>query len=182
MLKLIGWKIVLHGDHTNLDRCILATAPHTHNFDYFLGNFCFLALGKKLRIIIKDQHTKAWYGGLVKAIGGIGIDRSQKNNLVQFIAKLFQNDNFSLVITPEGKRKRVNKWKKGFYYMAKEAKVPIVLACGDYKTKTVYLGYKIPYEKIEATTYEDILKEIEDYINKHDIQGKIPAYYNRELS
>ncbi|PIE50167.1 MAG: glycerol acyltransferase [Flavobacteriales bacterium] len=181
MLKILGWKIVLHGDTDNLDRCILTTAPHTHNIDFLYGNLCYMVLDKKLKVIIKDQHTKAWYGWFIKAMGGIGIDRSQKNNLVQFVADEFKKDDFSLVITPEGKRKRADKWKKGFYYMAKAAKVPIVLACGDFKRKIIYIGYHIPYERIEKEPYEVILKEIETYINKYDIQGKIPEYYNREL-
>ena len=148
ILKIIGWKIVLQGDVDNLDRCILVVAPHTHNSEYLLGNLAYWALDKKLKIIIKDSHTKnPFYGWIVKAIGGIGIDRSQKNDLVNFVANEFKKDDFSLVITPEGTRSWVPKWRKGFYNMALAAKVPIVLAGGDYKRKTINLGYKIPYEK-----------------------------------
>jgi len=181
ILKIIGWKIVLQGDADNLNRCILVVAPHTHNSEYLLGNLAYMALGKPLKIIIKDAHTKAWYGFLVKGLGGIGIDRSQKNNLVNFVARLFEKESFSLVITPEGTRSRVEKWRKGFYNMALAAKVPIVLAAGDFKRKTMFLGYKIPYERIASEPYETIMQEIQDYYVKYNIHPKIPENWNPKI-
>ncbi|CEJ71451.1 Acyltransferase [Chryseobacterium oranimense G311] len=140
MLKMLGWKVVLQGDAKSLNRCILVVAPHTHNMEYLLGNLAYWSLEKPLKIIIKDAHTKAWYGSVVKGLGGIGIDRSQKNDLVNFVARQFEKEDFSLVITPEGTRSWVPKWRKGFYHMALAAKVPIVLAAGDFKRKIVYLA------------------------------------------
>ncbi len=182
ILKIIGWKVVLQGDVNNLDRCILVVAPHTHNSEYLLGNLAYWALDKKLKIIIKDAHTKnPFYGWIVKGIGGIGIDRSQKNDLVNFVANEFKKDDFSLVITPEGTRSWVPKWRKGFYNMALAAKVPIVLAGGDYKRKTINLGYQIPYEKLEELSYEEVMQEIQDFYIKHDITPKIPANWNPKI-
>ncbi|MGC4130428.1 MAG: 1-acyl-sn-glycerol-3-phosphate acyltransferase [Bergeyella sp.] len=181
ILKIIGWKIVLQGDVNNLDRCILVVAPHTHNSEYILGNLAYMALGKPLKVIIKDAHTKAWYGGIVKAIGGIGIDRSQKNNLVNFVAGLFEKESFSLVITPEGTRSRVEKWRKGFYNMALAAKVPIVLAGGDYKRKTINLGYKISYEELQTKSFEEIMEKIQNFYIEYDIQPKIPENWNPKI-
>lgn len=181
ILKLIGWKVVLQGDVNNLNRCILVVAPHTHNSEYILGNLAYWSLGKKLKIIIKDAHTKAWYGGVVKALGGIGIDRSQKNDLVNFVAKEFQKEDFSLVITPEGTRSRVEKWRKGFYHMALAAKVPIVMAAGDFATKTMYLGYMIPYERIATEPYEVIMQEIQDYYIRYKITPKVPENWNPKI-
>lgn len=182
ILKIVGWKIVLQGNVNNLDRCILVVAPHTHNSEYLLGNLAYWALGKKLKIIIKDAHTKnPFYGWLVKAIGGIGIDRSQKNDLVNFVANEFKKDDFSLVITPEGTRSWVPKWRKGFYNMAIAAKVPIVLAGGDYKRKTINLGYAIPYEKLASQTFEQTMQEIQDFYIKYDIVPKIPENWNPKI-
>ena len=181
ILKIVGWKVVLQGDVNNLDRCILVVAPHTHNSEYILGNLSYWALGKPLKIIIKDAHTKAWYGFIVKGLGGIGIDRSQKNDLVNFVAKQFEKEDFSLVITPEGTRSWVPKWRKGFYHMALAAKVPIVLAAGDFKRKIIYLGYKIPYEKLETLSYAEIMQEIQEYYIKNDIVPKIPENWNPNI-
>ncbi len=181
ILKIIGWKVVLQGDVDNLDRCILVVAPHTHNSEYLLGNLAYWSLEKPLKVIIKDTHTKAWYGGIVKSIGGIGIDRSQKNDLVNFVAKQFEKENFSLVITPEGTRTRVEKWRKGFYHMALAAKVPMVLSAGDFGTKSIVLGYKIPYERIASETFETIMQEIQDYYVKNNITPKIPENWNPKI-
>ena len=181
LLKILGWKVVLQGDVNNLNRCILVVAPHTHNMEYLLGNLAYWKLGKKLKIIIKDAHTKAWYGAVVRGLGGIGIDRSQKNDLINFVAKEFKKEDFSLVITPEGTRSWVPKWRKGFYHMALAAKVPIVLAAGDFKRNIVYLGYQIPYERLETASFAEIMQEIQDYYIKNDIGPKIPANWNPNI-
>jgi len=181
MLKLLGWKVVLQGDARNLNRCILVVAPHTHNMEYILGNLAYWSLEKPLKIIIKDAHTKAWYGSLVKGLGGVGIDRSQRNDLVNFVAREFEKEDFSLVITPEGTRSWVPKWRKGFYHMALAAKVPIVLAAGDFKRKIVYLGYQIPYEKLESASFAEVMKEIQNYYIKYDIVPKVPENWNPNI-
>ncbi|WP_089820424.1 1-acyl-sn-glycerol-3-phosphate acyltransferase [Kaistella treverensis] len=179
ILKLVGWKVVLEGDVDNLDRCILVVAPHTSNGEYLLGNLAYWSMGKKLKVIIKDAHTKAWYGFIVKAIGGIGIDRSQKNDLVKFVVDLFKKEDFSLVITPEGTRSRVPKWRKGFYHMALAAKVPIVYAAGDFKEKIMYLGKKISVEELESRSYEEIMTDMEQYYKK--ITPKYPENWNPKI-
>jgi len=179
ILWVLGWKIVLEGPTSNLDRCVLVVAPHTANDEYILGNLAYWVLDKKLKIIIKDAHTKAWYGFIVKALGGIGIDRSQRNDLVNFVKNEFAKDDFSLVITPEGTRSFVNKWRKGFYHMAKESKVPIVLAAGDFKTKTIYLGKKISAEDIQTRSYESIMEELQEYYKK--ITPKYPEKWNPKI-
>ena len=144
-----------------------------------LGNLAYWSLGKPLKVIIKDAHTKAWYGFIVKAMGGVGIDRAQKNNLVKFVADKFAKEDFSLVITPEGTRSWVPKWRKGFYHMALAAKVPLVIASGDFKDKTIYLGKKISVEDLETRTYEDIMTELEEYYKKRT--PKVPENWNPKI-
>ena len=65
--------------------------------------------------------------------------------------------------------------------MALAAKVPSVLAGGDYKRKTINLGYKIPYEKLETHTYEEIMQEIQDFYIEYDITPKIPENWNPQI-
>lgn len=179
ILKIIGWKVVLEGDVNNLNRCILVVAPHTANSEYLLGNLAYWSLEKPLKVIIKDAHTKAWYGPIVKALGGVGIDRSQKNDLINFVVNEFKKDDFSLVITPEGTRSWVPKWRKGFYHMAIAAKVPIVVAAGDFRTKQIHLGYLISVHDLETRTFEDIMAEMEEYYKK--ITPKIPENWNPKI-
>lgn len=179
LLKILGWKIVLEGEESNLDRCILVVAPHTSNWEYIFGNLAYWKLGKNLRIIIKDKHTKSWYGGIIKSLGGIGINRSQRNNLVQFVAELFRMEDFSLVITPEGTRSKVDKWRLGFYHMALSSRVPIVLAAGDFKKKTIHLGKKISVRDLEERSMEDVLEEIQEYYK--DKTPKFPEKWNPQI-
>ena len=169
----------MEGPASNLDRCVLVVAPHTANDEYILGNLAYWVLGKKLKVIIKDAHTKAWYGFIVKGLGGIGIDRSQKNDLVNFVKNQFEKDSFSLVITPEGTRSWVPKWRKGFYHMALESKVPIVIAAGDFKTKQIHLGKMISVEDLQTRSYESIMQELEDYYKK--ITAKYPEKWNPKI-
>ena len=178
-LKLLGWKVVLEGDADNLNRCILVVAPHTSNMEYILGNLAYWKLQKPLKVIIKDAHTKAWYGFIVKALGGSGINRSQRNDLVKFVTDHFAKEDFSLVITPEGTRSWVPKWRLGFYHMALSAKVPIVLGAGDFAKKTVFLGKKISVEDLETRSFESIMEELEEYYKK--ITPKIPENWNPKI-
>lgn len=180
VLKLLGWKIRLEGALQNLDRCVLVVAPHTSNWEYIIGVASYWKLGKKLKVIIKDSHTKAFYGGIVKGIGAIGIDRSRKNHLVERVCEEFNRGaKFSLVITPEGSRSYAKRWKLGFYYMAKEAKVPIVLAAGDYKKKLVRIGYTISVEDIEQRPLENILDQLQNYYA--DVNAKYPEKWNPKI-
>lgn len=179
ILKMIGWKVVLEGDVAVLNRCILVVAPHTANEEYLLGNLAYWSLDKPLKVIIKDEHTKAWYGFAVKALGGIGIDRSQKNDLVKFVVDEFAKDDFSLVITPEGTRSWVPKWRKGFYHMALAAKVPIVVSAGDFKNKQIHLAYTISVKDLETRTYESIMEEMQEYYKK--ITPKHPEKWNPKI-
>lgn len=177
LLKLFGWKVELLSDIKNLNRCILVSAPHTSNWDFALGIVGFWAIGKPLKVIIKDSHTKAFYGGIVKKLGGIGIDRSQKNNVVEFIKKEFEKEDFSLVITPEGTRSYVKKWKLGFYHMAIGTGVPVCCAYGDYKNKVIGIGKVI--QDFHTRPFESVMQEMEDFYR--EIPSKYPENYNPKI-
>lgn len=137
ILKKIGWKIVGITDLPK--KCIICVAPHTSNWDLLLGKLIYLSLGRKSYFLIK----KTWFffpmNLLFNAMGGIPVDRSKKTSLTEQMATQFSlRDNFQLAITPEGTRSKNNDWKRGFYYIATAANVPIVIAILDYKDKTAY--------------------------------------------
>ena len=178
-LWVTGWKVELEGDVNNLDRCVLVVAPHTSNWEFVLGILAYWKLQKPLKIIIKDAHTKAWYGAIVRKLGGIGINRSQRNNLVQFVTDLYQKQSFSLVVTPEGTRSRVNKWRMGFYHIALSAQVPIVLGAGDFKEKKIYIGKSISRTDLQNRPLESIMTEIQEYYTH--ITPKDPDQWNPQI-
>jgi len=94
-LWVMGWKIELQGDLKNLNRCVLVVAPHTTNWEFVLGILAYWKFEKPIKLIIKDAHTKAWYGWVVRKLGGIGINRSQHNHLIEFITQRFKEEDFS---------------------------------------------------------------------------------------
>ena len=89
----------------------------------------------------KESIFKFPFRGLMKWLGGIPVDRSQANNMVSATAETFkQNEHLVIVVPPEGTRSRVKYWKTGFYYIAEQAKVPVVLGFLDFSKKQGGLG------------------------------------------
>ena len=92
---------------------------------------------------------------------------------------MYKKEDFSLVVTPEGTRSRVNKWRLGFYHMALKSNVPIVLAAGDFGTKTIRIGKKISVEDLQTRSLESIMLEIQEYYK--DITPKYPEKWNPQI-
>lgn len=137
ILKLFGWKF--EGSfRPEMNRCVMIEAPHTSSWDFVLGRIGIWILGLNGRFLIKKEFFKFPLGLVLKAIGGLPVDRgNRKNGIVsQVVAHFEQNEKFTIVITPEGTRKYARNWKRGFYEIAVEAKVPIVLSFIDYGRKT----------------------------------------------
>lgn len=134
ILNLIGWKIT---GQTNLpDKSVICVAPHTSNWDLLLGLIVYKALGRKASFLIKKEWFTFPMNLIFKTLGGIPVDRSRKTSLTEQMTELYtKRDNFQLAITPEATRKLNTEWKKGFYFIALAAKVPIVVAALDYKKK-----------------------------------------------
>ncbi len=134
--KSIGWKI--EGSiPPEIKKCVVVAAPHTSNYDYPITLSVFYTLGLKVKFLAKKQLFSFPLGVLMRATGGIPVDRSKKNNLVDYMTNLFATqESLCLLIPPEGTRSAVKEWKTGFYRVAEAAKVPIVLGYLDYKKKT----------------------------------------------
>lgn len=176
-LKITGWKLDISVPIKDVSKSVLVAAPHTTNWDFFYAVFSFWVLKIPMKFFIKDSWTKPWYGFIIKSIGGIGINREQRSNMVEFAVELLKNnDQLYLLNTPEGSRSRADKWKTGFYYIAKKAEVPIVLAYADYDKKMVGIGKII---RLENKTQEETMTEIENYYK--NIKGKYPENYNPKI-
>jgi hypothetical protein len=111
--------------------------PHTSNWDFILGRLAFYQYGVKGRYLMKKELFIGPLGWFLKAIGGIPVDRKKKNNLTDTAVKYFEeNETMYMVFSPEGTRSYNPDWKKGFYYVAEKAKVPIYVAYIDFASKT----------------------------------------------
>lgn len=139
-LKIAGWKLV-RGELPAEHCFVLIAAPHTSNWDLPIMLYAALLLRVKLYWMGKDAIFRAPFGGIVRWLGGIPIDRSKNNNLVAQSIELFRDrQSLILVVPPEGTRQKVRHWKTGFYYIALGAGVPIVMGFLDYKRKLAGFG------------------------------------------
>ena len=137
--RMQGWKAV--GTPPAGGRYVIIAAPHTSNWDfvYFLG--LVNELGIDANFMAKDSLFRWPMGGFMRDMGGISIDRSARNNVVEaMIGEFARRDRFALTIAPEGTRSAVNQWRTGFYHIALGAGVPLVIGMMDYGKKTGGLG------------------------------------------
>ena len=123
-------------------KSVVISAPHTSVEDFVIGRCFFWMEGRQVKFLVKKEFFRTpilrW---MLKKMGGIPVDRSKGNHMVGKTAAVFkQYDELHVVITPEGTRKRVEHWKRGFYYIAQMAQVPVVLGFIDFKTKRCGYG------------------------------------------
>ncbi len=160
-LRLMGWKLV--GDFPTLNKFIVAVVPHTRNFDFIVGVLTRAVLNEEINYVGKKELFNPFTGWFFTAMGGAPINRGTNENKVNAIADVFNKRNrFRLAIAPEGTRKRGERWRTGFYYIALKANVPILLVNFNYQLK------KVSFLKLFYPT-GDIKKDLavmEEYFDK----------------
>jgi len=181
LFKLGGWKIT-HYLPEHIKKCVIIAAPHTGNWDFMYGMGAIKAMKLKMRFTIKKEWIKFPFKTLMYRLGALPIDRTQnadgtKKGTVEAIAELFEKHNeILLLITPEGTRSKVEKWKTGFYYVALKAKVPLALGFMDYAKRECGID-KIIYPT--GDFYRD-MKEIMDFYSTKT--GKNPQNFSIDTS
>jgi len=139
IFRVMGWRI--EGEFPNRDKAIVALVPHSSNIDFFLTIAFIWGTGMRASFLIK--HTVFWYplGNIIRALGGIPVDRTQQNGLIRDVTQQFrEKSKWVLGITPSGTRKPVKEWKDGIARIAAAAQVPIVPAVMNYRTRTVHFA------------------------------------------
>jgi len=167
--RLMGWK--QNGSFPHIPKCVIIVAPHTSWVDFVVGLLIRKIVNQKINFIGKKSLFKPPFGWLFRYLGGTPVDRSKNEDTVASISRIFNSrEEFRLSLSPEGTRKKVDKWRSGFYYIAKAAKVPIVMVAFDFGKKEVKISDPIwPTNDKEADfrTYMEFYKGVE---------GKIPEY------
>jgi len=161
ILNMIGWKIV--GQLPHEKKLIVIGAPHTSNWDLIIAMASMLSVGLRFSWMMKKEAFFWPLGSLWKALGGIPIDRSKKNDVTAQISDWFKtHDNVWIGITPEGTRGKVERFKKGYLRMAYAAHIPVFVIGINGATKEVIL------DKIWDLTYdiETDNKNIKAYCDK----------------
>ena len=171
--KLLGWKLV--GNVTfskeSVKKAVIIAVPHTSWHDFYIGILIRKIIGVKTNFIGKKELFKWPFGWYFRSVGGRPIDRTPGQDKVASIAKLFEADEeFRLTLAPEGTRKKVHEWKTGFYYIAKAAKVPIIMFTLDFGRKENRISEPFyPTNDVEA-----------DFVHMYSfykgVKGKVPAY------
>lgn len=170
-LKLTGWKVV--GEVPENEKFVLIAAPHTSNWDlpYLLA--CAFALRVNVYWMGKSQIFSPPFKSLMKWMGGIPVDRSRTNNLVEHTAEIMNaHEKIVITVPPEGTRSKTKHWKTGFYHIARIADVPIVMGYLDYEKKQGGLGPVLhPSGDIESD-----MQTVKQFYAS--VKGKYPSHYD----
>ncbi len=172
--KWKGWKI--EGvPPAGLKKAVVIAAPHTSNWDFIYALAVFRILKLHVHYLIKKEVYRFPLSILIRNTGGIPVERSKKQNLIdQIVEKFNATDELLVTIAAEGTRKRVEKWKSGFYYTALKAGVPVLPGYLDYKNKKAGFGAPI---HLTGNKEEDMAKFRAFFADK---TGKHPELFNVE--
>ena len=139
VLRLMGWRI--EGHLPALKQYVAIGAHHTSNWDFVIFIAVKFVLGLNARWFGKHTIFAPPFGAVLRRWGGIAIRRDRAGNTVEQAVQAFaEHPEFVLILSPEGTRKKVSRWKMGFYHIAKGAGVPIVLGALDYANRRVVIG------------------------------------------
>ena len=157
---ITGWKVSGQWPE-GVKKAVLIAIPHTSNWDLLYARSAFYLMGVPVRFTIKKEVMVGPLGWLIKALGGISIDRSRmpgkrKQTYTQaMIQMLREREDLVIMVTPEGTRSYAPRWKSGFYHIAQGAGVPVVIGFLDYKRKLAGIGPVIvPDGNMEAQIEE----------------------------
>ena len=170
LYKKMGW--TAHVTEPIPEKCIICLAPHTSNCDFFIGILYNYAHGLQSNFLMKKEWFFWPLGPLFKRMGGIPVWRSKHSSMTDNLAETaIREESFRLCITPEGTRSLNPDWKKGFYFIALKAKIPILLYGIDYEKKLIQCTKSI----IPTGDIENEMREIKLYFK--DFKGKKPENF-----
>lgn len=170
LYHMLGWKkniTVSHGE-----KYIICLAPHTSNWDFLIGQLYSKAEGLTVNFLMKKEWFFWPLGSIFRSIGGIPVYRDKKMSMTDTLARTaIESDTFHLTITPEGTRSRNAEWKRGFYYVAYKAQIPILLYGVDYEKKEIVCTESI----IPTGDIDTELPKIKQYFA--NFKGKHPEKF-----
>ncbi|MEG1580298.1 MAG: 1-acyl-sn-glycerol-3-phosphate acyltransferase [Bacteroidaceae bacterium] len=170
LFKFMGWEHEVTVPYR--EKCIICVAPHTSNLDFFIAKLYYAALGRHSDFLMKKEWFFWPLGILLRKIGGIPVFRSKKCSLTDQLAEIAKHQQrFQLAITPEGTRSLNAEWKKGFYYIAEKANIPILLYAVDYQKKRIVCTKEL----MASGNIEADMRTIKEYYK--DFTGKHPEKF-----
>ncbi len=150
-------------------KCIFIVAPHTSWWDFLLGLLIRRIIDMDAHFVGKKELFQPPFGWFFKCMGGSPVDRVSKQNKVEAIAALFEKKPiFKLALSPEGTRKKTDRWRTGFYYIAEKAQVPVIMVAFDYGSKMI--KFSEPF--YTTGIIEEDLPQMQNFYN--GVVGKFP--------
>lgn len=170
LYKKMGWTVEVTQDHP--DKYLICLAPHTSNWDFILGLLYSRSIGMQSNFLMKKEWFFWPLGPIFKKLGGIPVYRQKKSSMTEAMAETAKAaKTFHLCITPEGTRSKTADWKKGFYFIALKAGMPILLYGLDYERKLIQCTKTIiPTGDLDAD-----MRDIKVYYK--DFKGKKPENF-----
>ena len=170
MFRKMGWQVEMTVPYR--DKCIICVAPHTSNWDFIIAELYYHSIGRTAGFLMKKEWFFWPMGVLFRRMGGIPVERSRHVSLTDRVAEAaMKAERFELAVTPEGTRSLVTKWKRGFYFIALKAGLPIQLYAIDYKNKRIVCTKElVPSGDVEAD-----MRLIMDYYRPYE--GKYPGKF-----
>lgn len=170
LYKCLGYSKEVTVEHP--DKYIICLAPHTSNWDFFYGQLYCHAEGMKANFLMKKEWFFWPLGMLFRKMGGIPVFRQKHMSMTDALAESAINETvFHLTITPEGTRKPNPDWKKGFYYIALKANIPILLYALDYEKKKIVCTKSF----VPTGDVDNDMLQIKQYYR--GFVGKKPEYF-----
>jgi 1-acyl-sn-glycerol-3-phosphate acyltransferase len=149
-LGLLGWRF--EGAIPDVPKLVIILAPHTSNWDFFVGLFADLALALDASWLGKDSIFVGMIGTVLRRLGGIPVDRAHPHDVVaRVVAEFHRRDRMVIGLAPEGTRHRVAEWRSGFWHIARGAQVPILPVGLDFGRRALRIGPPYaPTDSLEA--------------------------------
>ena len=168
IFKALGWQV--SGSLPPLKKYVIAIAPHTSGWDFVVGLLARSVLKiERARYLGKSQLFRPPFGWFFRWLGGTPVDRTSPHEVVDQVANIFnQHDEFVLALAPEGTRKKVERLRTGFYYIAKKANVAIVPVGFDFQKKQIIIGTPL----IPSDNFDSDIEVLLSFYKP--IKGKIP--------
>ncbi|MGD8278442.1 MAG: 1-acyl-sn-glycerol-3-phosphate acyltransferase [Gemmatimonadota bacterium] len=168
-LILAAARFRIAGELPEIPKFVVCVAPHTSNWDFVIGYAAKLATGLRASWLGKQGLFKGLLDPIFRALGGIPVDRTTARGAVGEAARRFaESPALVLGVAPEGTRRRVDRWRTGFYHIAAEAAVPILPVALDWGRRTVRIGDPFP----PTGNHADDLVALQRLFT--DVRGKVP--------
>ena len=169
---VLGWKI--KGEFPDIKKSVIIFAPHTSYWDGLYGKLYLMQLDINYKFLSKKEFFKFPLKYFFIIFGSIPVNNTKE--FIGYVAGLYNNSKeLHIVLSPEGHLAKVTRWKKGYYYMAEKANVPIVVGYLDYKKKEIGIKGVIN----NSTNIGVVRKEIAELYS--DVTAKYPENFSLEL-